>query len=698
MKKFACIMTTAFALMSLAFVSCDPNEGNADNTVPQFPEKVDYEIVAGKTVTVSFSANMDWTASLTADASGDEIANFTLLDGEMSVSSVSGKAGEAQVTVKSLAGGADFSDHTINLSLTMGSESAVIASITLKKVGEDYSVRSAIVNADGNGFVSAAPDGEDFVPSFDLEGEPLADNASINMVWADAEKGYRAYLRVTSNFEVRLGGSALENMDPSTSRNGAVTIVTLQLNNPEFEGAGPFDLVIKSDDGAVSHTYSVTVPAFTPKFILYPVAFDEFGGFLWAENEWSEAGFTYSYNTEEPIAAGSVTNLVWPEGVAGYSYHILVDANFNYSVNSFPEWFTVTDNAFTPRSSSGTMDEYDINVAGSEYTLAGVTDDLVFGMTGNDSYVYTYPVCLPACDTFFRSTVSQQILFNEEGQFQNTNGDYQDGPVTGNITSAAGLQFFFFSWNDMMGRFQSRTTEYDDATHTYTGSRDAAWMKLVYEWPANANVLNTVSVSLSVDTESYTTPRRGVIMAVPNVVVEEAGILNGNQLLNMETGEIADDYAKYIVANIQQGEIVNEEFSVSVSPDIDNDYYKAYYEFAEVTTEDELFEYESYLGDNIEGAISDLANGMKVYIFIYSNSMMGEGMGSLVLSGEYGEYFIEPDPSSENGWLSAELWDEYLTVFMGINVPAAKGSVGTITFADTAYNDIAVIYCVKNYE
>ena len=78
--------------------------------------------------------------------------------------------------------------------------------------------------------------------------------------------------------------------------------------------------------------------------------------------------------------------------------------------------------------------------------------------------------------------------------------------------------------------------------------------------------------------------------------------------------------------------------------------------------------------------------------------MMAEGMGSLVLSGEYGEYFIEPDPSSENGWLSAELWDEYLTVFMGINVPAAKGSVGTITFADTAYNDIAVIYCVKNYE
>lgn len=115
----------ALAMTALLMGAC--KEENETST-PIFPTEVtNHTVAAGEEVTIAFTANTDW--QLSSDAMWCKVDGLFL--------DTSGKAGEQQVTFRVNADGQSVDDSKANISLRMGEESRVIATV----------VRTGITNA-----------------------------------------------------------------------------------------------------------------------------------------------------------------------------------------------------------------------------------------------------------------------------------------------------------------------------------------------------------------------------------------------------------------------------------------------------------------------------------------------------------------------------------------------------------------------
>lgn len=120
-------------LASVAVLSTSCNEDNEDKKVvtPEFPKPQSLTIPAGETTCpVTFTPNMDWTISIPTDPETSKW--FELRDGEVSVTSIQGKASKDPVTVTIATTDQVEFDATpsCEVSLTMGGQTQVIATIT----------------------------------------------------------------------------------------------------------------------------------------------------------------------------------------------------------------------------------------------------------------------------------------------------------------------------------------------------------------------------------------------------------------------------------------------------------------------------------------------------------------------------------------------------------------------------------------
>lgn len=121
------------ASSALLFNACSSSDEETDGPsgTPVFPDLTTLTIPAGETsCEVSFTPNMDWTASIPTDA---ETARwFKLSDGVMEEYSISGKASSTPVTIYvTTINQQSFDESPVcEVSLTMGGQTQVIAKIT----------------------------------------------------------------------------------------------------------------------------------------------------------------------------------------------------------------------------------------------------------------------------------------------------------------------------------------------------------------------------------------------------------------------------------------------------------------------------------------------------------------------------------------------------------------------------------------
>lgn len=94
MKKNYFLLMCSF-LLSVAFVATSCSDEDTPAPEPTFPEKTTMKAVAGEPVVLSFSANYDWTVTI----SEDTYTYFQLLNGETKTNTLTGKAGEQTIRV-----------------------------------------------------------------------------------------------------------------------------------------------------------------------------------------------------------------------------------------------------------------------------------------------------------------------------------------------------------------------------------------------------------------------------------------------------------------------------------------------------------------------------------------------------------------------------------------------------------------------
>ena len=691
MKKiFNKITVLAMAAAAAFLPSCTDNIESSET--PVFPEKVELDVTPGGFVTVSFTANMDWSANI--QSVEDVTAYFAIEDGAFDVQSVKGKAGEVSIVVKCIVDKADLTEHSAELSLTMGGQTQVIAVIKLGTINQDYSVKYADVSEDGKSFISSAADGEPFAPQF--SGEGLADNAEIKLLWSDDEKKYMAYIQISANFTVNFGGSAVESQQVDIAYTG--NVCTIETGTQNFGEDIRLEFIVKSPDEIVSHPYTLVIPTFEPHFLIYPVTVDEYGEFEWADETFAEAGFIYTYDTDSPLAESTVTDLEWPAGNDGYGFHLLIDSNFEYDVQSRPEWM-----GWTREGTSGSMTEYDIDVDADDYSLEDQSGKIVFVMKDRSEYTCEFTFRLPGCADILRSTFGETVLFNEAGYFRNTNGEYQQGPAFADITSAEGLVFHFFNRSTDGTLSHENHSPVTDTGGNVTGMQ-TSWITLDYVWTGD-DIVQRLRAEISVDTKAFTEPREAVIVALPKVVAQT--VSDAGSILTADRTGIADAYSEYVLTTVRQGEFKEEGLTLTVEGDDKAAETLGYVEFSELTTESDIMS--ATEDEKIrEAAATILGMEGHLYLMTYINGYLSEGgTFGLTVNGDFaivrdtagGTLYPAPaDPGYDWLSISYDTFGSKLYVNMGIPPGGAgeMGDTGMIVFND-GQQDITGLICVRGY-
>ena len=143
MKKLNEGLWVSFLLfVAINMIACSSEK---EEILPEFPTVQKIDAVANSEETFSFNANMDWRLS-------SNKTWCTLASAEMEGQNISGKAGSQTVTIKISDVGLTFDDAKATLTLSMGTESQVVAEVI--RAGKQYELK--VYDLEGNVINSVA--------------------------------------------------------------------------------------------------------------------------------------------------------------------------------------------------------------------------------------------------------------------------------------------------------------------------------------------------------------------------------------------------------------------------------------------------------------------------------------------------------------------------------------------------------------
>ena len=200
---------TSVLLASSALLLSACSEDNGKDTsdpTPVFPDMAKLNIPAGETsCNVSFTPNMDWTVSIPTDAETSKW--FSLSDGVVETSSISGKASTEPVTIQVITTNQDVYDETpsCEVSLTMGGQTQVIAKVTRQTAAREFDIYLS-------GFLTDEGTQEAYDFSFEYSETPVAKytessapevapEGAPELIWFTGKTGYMQVFKAESNFE-----------------------------------------------------------------------------------------------------------------------------------------------------------------------------------------------------------------------------------------------------------------------------------------------------------------------------------------------------------------------------------------------------------------------------------------------------------------------------------------------------------------
>lgn len=205
MKRINIFMAALAALSALA--SCDNKEPD-ERIEPVFPDAMNRTVEPGEEVTITFDANLDWEVSVPETT----IKSFWIMDGAFSSYKVSGKAGKDIKVTVGVSETESFEEMSCDVTLSMGDESRVIATLVRSAKQAFLTVNVAQV-ADGE--IQYLEDGSDYLYHED-EAE------SIDLIWTGSD--FRLPIKVTANCNWTYEAPEWVSIDVPEKGNGTVKI------------------------------------------------------------------------------------------------------------------------------------------------------------------------------------------------------------------------------------------------------------------------------------------------------------------------------------------------------------------------------------------------------------------------------------------------------------------------------------------
>ena len=388
----------------IAVVSCEePIEPQTETVEPVFPELVkDDAVKAGSVITLSFSANMDYTVSVPKD----NLMWFWIQDGAFEVDRVSGKVEPGQnvkVTVKIGVSADEEYDmnRSCKVTLTMGGRSEVIAEYMRPAMERTLNIYAA--KYENGSFVKDQ--------SGKYEYDMLCEPDAVQLMWSADDADFRMPLKVDSNIDWTIQlpvWAEVIGMPESTVGVHEIVITGASLQ----ETAGNV-LFLHAEEQIRELEVSVESCG---EIAVYATELDEVGNFRYAD------GGDYDY-TDSPV---DMFTLVWPG--TDYRMPVKVDSKCDWSV-AVPEWLTVRYDGDEPEDKSGTVC---LTFVGNPlyYPLDDTEGDIVFSYKGEPVHVVS--VTIPGSGDRFSYSLDMALTsweFNADAELLTSLG-YQDVPAT----------------------------------------------------------------------------------------------------------------------------------------------------------------------------------------------------------------------------------------------------------------------------
>lgn len=555
MKKIINRLFLAMMLSMSLLAACTTEE---DAPAPNFPEKVsrivNIDEEGGNIVTLSISPNQDWVVSIPSSASD----YWAILDNEQQVLSTGGPAGNYDVRIICLAAEADLDSHTVDVSMRMGGETRVIATITLAEGEAVFNVYQAnIVTDDESGYrhFEAAGETDDF--NYVYPAAPLAEGTGVEMLWNQARNGYVSYIKVEANFNWTpddLGGLVLTSIENNNSnaRYRELEIFCSAVNYPA-EGNVSYTMKLTSSENP-NLSIPVSVPPFEPVLeVGVTVPNDDRSDFMTPDNEDDEYNWVF-----EDYAAS--VDMLWRPSVSATEVdaYILVRTNFGFTIadDDKPEWLAIDEPRVIEETSNDYVTEtvYHVSVSSENINLQGDAGD--FSIMLGDIELGSYNVNYGSMEHKFY--VSNVQTFEFDG-----NGRYSPSTTIGSGSTDAELEIFS---TDAVEDLEVHA--FSVTNGVYEEMTDDSWIGTAVSLDDNSvGKINTyvATVTTQPNAGAY---RQGVVVILPSSVSE--GLPSGDlgDVL-FENNEIKAEYAGYLVANVRQSEQSADTGIISpIDPDL----------------------------------------------------------------------------------------------------------------------------------
>lgn len=177
------IFKAFFIVAAFAVTACQPDNPVEDQKA-EFPEAKEYNVAAGSTLDLSFTANQDWEITVPQNS----IQWFWIQDGSFKLYKLTGKAGDQVITIGVSATEEFDVDRTCEVTLTMGGESKVIATLVRSAKEKTLALYSAVVT---DGEIQFTENGSGY-----LYNEAEAEN--LELVWTGSD--FRLPVKVDANY------------------------------------------------------------------------------------------------------------------------------------------------------------------------------------------------------------------------------------------------------------------------------------------------------------------------------------------------------------------------------------------------------------------------------------------------------------------------------------------------------------------
>lgn len=326
MKRFLLnLFTAALATAGLSLGSCsDDNDEGQKLPEPNFPAKTTLGIEVGGTCTIPISPNQAWSVSIDRTQAGEW---FWLDDDGMPAYTVRGKAGDHEIVICVSDVEEHDTDRSIDITMTMGSESQVIATVTRGTVERQFDLYQGTES--GFGEVT-------------YEEEPIdAGQTTLTIPWEETSmEPERRPIKIAANFQWRLDSKPewIAELSPSEGKAGETVEILLSGDPKAFPLEDSEDELVfcDYDNNDVKFAFRISIPGCKEK-----------------QDVTLNAGTVFSYNAAGEYGKGGAGSVTWTfygptfrttgpmleteSGKVGYKVFVLTKTDYGYETCS---WIT----------------------------------------------------------------------------------------------------------------------------------------------------------------------------------------------------------------------------------------------------------------------------------------------------------------------------------------------------------------------